>query len=70
MKLGDMLCTLFGADVPFILRPTATNPEHFQKICECYVDGVMDGELFNVSQDHETIEPAVEGVEIRDFTLV
>jgi hypothetical protein len=70
MKLGDMLCTLFGADVPFILRPTTTNPENFQKICECYVDGVMDGELFNVSQDNETIEPAVEGVEISDFTLV
>jgi hypothetical protein len=70
MKPGDMLCTLFGADVPFILRPTRTNPENFRKICECYVDGVMDGELFNVSQDNETIEPAVEGVEIRDFTLV
>lgn len=70
MEPGDRLCTLFGADVPFILYPASKDSESFKMRGECYVDGIMDGELFNVSADKETIEAAVPGVEIREFTLV
>jgi hypothetical protein len=69
-KPGDKVCTLFGADVPFILHQRESNPEHFEMIGSCYVDGIMDGELFNVSPDKSTIEPVDPSVEIRDFTLV
>ncbi len=70
IELGDKVCTLFGAEVPFILRQSEDNPEHFEIIGECYVDGIMDGELFNVSPDKSTIEPIDPSVETRDFTLV
>ncbi|KAG4436581.1 hypothetical protein IFR05_007935 [Cadophora sp. M221] len=70
MEPGDTLCTLFGADVPFILYPASEDSEKFKIRGECYVDGIMDGELFNVSANQTTIEAVVPGVEIREFTLV
>jgi len=42
LRAGDVVCVLFGADVPFILRP-APNERYFL-IGECYLDGIMYGE--------------------------
>ncbi|KAF2097552.1 HET-domain-containing protein [Rhizodiscina lignyota] len=39
---GDLLCILFGAQTPFVLRPF--KPGVYRLIGECYVHGVMDGE--------------------------
>jgi hypothetical protein len=39
---GDLICVLFGGDVPYILRPTGTG--FYWVIGECYVQGIMHGE--------------------------
>jgi hypothetical protein len=41
-KRGDVICTLFGAEVPYVLRPMAKG--FYTVIGECYVDDIMHGE--------------------------
>lgn len=41
-RQGDVICTLFGAEVPYILRPIAKG--FYSVIGECYVDDIMHGE--------------------------
>jgi hypothetical protein len=54
--VGDVVCVLFGSDVPFILRPS---PEgDYQLIGECYVSGIMRGEALDM------------GLEEREFLIV
>ncbi|KAI0400152.1 heterokaryon incompatibility protein-domain-containing protein [Xylaria palmicola] len=48
---GDRVCVLLGGDVPFVIRPTGRGT--YTVVGECYVDGVMDGEIFE-GQDIET----------------
>ena len=38
----DLVCVLYGCDTPVILRPENA---HFVLIGECYIHGLMDGEL-------------------------
>ncbi|OCK74060.1 HET-domain-containing protein [Lepidopterella palustris CBS 459.81] len=39
---GDVICILFGGEVPYVLRPTS---DGFHAVVgECYVDGIMHGE--------------------------
>jgi hypothetical protein len=41
-RVGDVVAILFGCSVPLLLRPV----EHmFRVVAECYVQGVMQGEL-------------------------
>jgi hypothetical protein len=40
---GDIVCIIFGADVPFILRNVGEG--EYQLIGEAYVFGIMDGEF-------------------------
>jgi hypothetical protein len=44
--VGDVVCVLFGGDVPFILRPSPQG--NYQLIGECYVSGVMRGEALDM----------------------
>lgn len=44
MQVGDLCCILFGAKVPYILRPVS---HHFVLVGESYIHGVMRGELVN-----------------------
>ena len=39
---GDIICVLFGCDVPLVLRPVGGST--FKIVGGCYVDGVMRGE--------------------------
>ncbi|ENH67416.1 Heterokaryon incompatibility protein 6, OR allele [Fusarium oxysporum f. sp. cubense race 1] len=41
-KIGDKLCVLFGAEVPFVLRPKG---DGYEVIGECYVYDLMHGEV-------------------------
>jgi hypothetical protein len=68
MKSGDIVCTLFGCTVPFILR-AVEGSEKFRLLGESYVHGIMDGELWKETDDGK-IEPAAEGLELRSFTLI
>ena len=67
-KAGDIVCTLFGSTVPFILR-AVEGSEKFRLLGESYVHGIMDGELWKETDDGK-IEPAAEGLELRSFTLI
>jgi hypothetical protein len=44
MKNGDLVCVLFGANVPYILRP---NEDHFFLIGECYMHSLADGQVID-----------------------
>ncbi|KAM0540538.1 hypothetical protein ACHAPJ_013586 [Fusarium lateritium] len=43
MEIGDQLCVLFGAEVPFLLRPK----DGYRVIGECYVYDIMHGEILD-----------------------
>lgn len=45
MRRGDSIAVLIGADVPFVLRPIHDD-RTFQVVGECFVEGLMFGELF------------------------
>jgi len=44
-KQGDVCCIAFGLANPLILRPSNSNPEHYNLVGVAYVNRVMDGEL-------------------------
>jgi hypothetical protein len=56
LQVGDIVCVLYGGDVPFILRPDCQG--HYTFIGECYVSGIMRGEALDM------------GLEEREFLLV
>ena len=43
--IEDKICLLFGSRVPFVLR--SCKDGYFELIGECYVHGIMDGELMH-----------------------
>lgn len=49
-KQGDLICILWGARSPFVLRPVPIT-ENFQLFGECYVDGLMFGEAFQIKRE-------------------
>jgi hypothetical protein len=49
---GDIICVLFGSEVPYVLRPTRTG--FYWVIGECYIHGIMHGE--SLSYDTEVTE--------------
>ena len=55
---GDIIAVLYGCNFPVVLRPCE---DKFYFIGECYVDGVMDGELMEAKERGEYQE--------RDITL-
>jgi len=48
MHVGDVVVVLFGGRVPYVLRPT---DEYFRFVGECYVHGIMDGEVVRMWRD-------------------
>lgn len=44
----DLICVLFGGQVPFVLRKSS--PERYTFISECYIYGIMDGEAMKEYQ--------------------
>jgi hypothetical protein len=49
---GDLVCVLYGGDVPFVLRQMEDG--YWRMIGECYVDGLMQGEAMQMKDvpDH------------------
>jgi hypothetical protein len=52
-KTGDVLCILFGCDVPVLLRELGTNK--FNLIGESYIGRLMDGEAIEALEQHEVV---------------
>lgn len=49
---GDRICVLGGGEVPFVIRPISGDAKGmYQLVGECYLDGMMDGEAWTLS-DH------------------
>ena len=42
---GDVVAIVMGCDVPLILRPAQGKPTRFTLVGECYVHGIMSGEV-------------------------
>jgi hypothetical protein len=54
-KIGDVICLIYGAQVPFVLRTSSeekeasdTSETMYQLVGECYIHGMMDGEGLNM----------------------
>ena len=54
VKVGDRVCVLYGADVPFVLRPGG---DGYKVVGECYAHGLMHGEAVR------WVEQGVSGLE-------
>jgi hypothetical protein len=50
-KTGDVVVVLFGADVPFVLRPVSAG---YKLLGECYVHSIMHGEVLSVLREFGT----------------
>ena len=59
LRSGDNICILLGCNVPVILRPAG---QGYSVIGECYVDGIMDGEVMEFLRAGE--------VQLRSFALI
>jgi len=47
-KAGDLVAIILGANTPYVLRKNATKPDTYLLVGECYMDGMMDGEMMGV----------------------
>lgn len=51
IEVGDLVVVLFGARVPFVLRPQGKGIDRrYELIGDCYVHGMMDGEAIEMWQ--------------------
>jgi hypothetical protein len=64
---GDKICLFFGAQVPFLVRKTEDGL--YQFVGECYVHGIMDGEVMRAATDNEEIGALIEDL-VEDFRLI
>lgn len=46
-EVGDVVCLVAGAAKPVLLRPEKEGKRRYQMVGDCYVHGVMDGELWD-----------------------
>jgi hypothetical protein len=53
LRVGDVVCVLFGGKMPFCLRPQG---RHYLLVGECYVHGVMGGEAMEMLERGEVAE--------------
>jgi hypothetical protein len=58
VQKDDLVAILFGCNFPVILRPSG---QHYIYIGECYIDGIMNGELINPSdrEPYEEVDIAI-----------
>jgi hypothetical protein len=46
MMAGDLVCILFGRDVPYVLQPTEVEGQYLL-IGKCYIESLMQGEAID-----------------------
>lgn len=52
VRIGDMICILFGCNVPVVIRPRLKGT--YQLVGECYLEGYMNGEILAEAKVSET----------------
>jgi len=45
MRRDDVVAVLFGSTTPFVVRRVVGMAKRYKLVGECYVHGIMDGEL-------------------------
>ncbi len=60
---GDIVVVIFGCHVPLALRPLEAGG--YTLLGECYLEGIMDGEMIQRLQDADRLE-----AETQEFRLV
>lgn len=55
MRAGDIIVLLSGGDVPHVLRLCGCG-DHYELIGECYVEGIMHGEMMTALQKESGVE--------------
>ena len=45
LKIGDQVCILYGAQIPFTLCPVTGSNDRYEVVGEAWVHGIMDGEF-------------------------
>ena len=59
-RKDDIICLIFGCEVPFVLRPVSDtssgNEGCVELVGECYVHGMMDGEALGLGYESEDYE--------------
>lgn len=53
MRENDIVCIVFGCDVPLVLRPV---DGHFELIGDCYVEGIMEGQAMDLLENEKVKE--------------
>lgn len=60
MRVGDLVCILFGCSVPIVLRaiedPQSPSKSYYHVIGECYIHGIMDGEAFDKPREYRKFQ--------------
>lgn len=64
-QVGDVIVIILGATKPFGFRQVGNA---YIIIGECYVHGIMDGELININEGTEAVE--IKGSTIQDLTII
>jgi WD repeat-containing protein 55 len=54
-KLGDQVCVFLGSQVPFVVRRQEMG-DSYQLVGECYIHGIMHGEIKDMNLKEEKIE--------------
>ncbi|KFY27065.1 hypothetical protein V493_03716 [Pseudogymnoascus sp. VKM F-4281 (FW-2241)] len=48
VEVGDVICVLYGGEVPYVIRPSVNG--HYKFIGSCYIHGLMDGEACQMEE--------------------
>lgn len=57
-EIGDIVCVVQGARVPYVIRPKAVTEDGtqtYELVGECYIGGLMKGEVQHMGLEFEEI---------------
>ena len=52
---GDSIAAFHGGNALYVIRFSNTQPNKFEFVGECYLDGMMDGKVFNYAREHGVV---------------
>jgi Heterokaryon incompatibility protein (HET) len=52
-EVGDVICVVYGSQVPFVFRPCKDIKGAYRLVGKCYIQGIMDGESKHIKDLEE-----------------